>query len=411
MISVDDFRAEARGWLEANVPLRTIEDNPAVLFPERADEAGYVERSRHWQARVAEAGFTGITWPKAYGGRDLTPIHQIAWTQESARYDLPVEIFGIGIGMGGPTVLSWGTDEQKERWLRPMLRGEEIWCQLFSEPNAGSDVASVQTRAVRDGDEWVVNGQKVWTSGAHYSKWGMLIARSDPDVPKHGGMTYFIIDMEQPGVVVRPLRQMTGGSNFTEVFFDDARVPADAVLGSPGMGWSIAVTTLMNERASIGALGALAGASGNEALLRLLAEVARVTGVDPRSDPVMRDRAVDIMVRTRVLAFHAGRIIAKIERGEIPTAEGSVAKLAIGDLLDRIANFAVEAQGGRGMLAGADALAGGQWTLAFLGYPGIRIAGGTDEIMRNIIGERVLDLPREPRTDREPAFAQLAKNT
>lgn len=411
MISVEGFRIEARDWLAANVPLRTIDDNPAVVFPEHADEAGHVERSRHWQARIAEAGFAGITWPAAYGGRDLSPIHQIAWTQESARYDLPVEIFGIGIGMGGPTVLSWGTEAQKARWLRPMLRGDEIWCQLFSEPNAGSDIASVQTRAVRDGDEWVVNGQKVWTSGAHYSRWGMLIARSDPDVPKHAGMTYFIIDMEQPGVIVKPLRQMTGGSNFTEVFFDDARVPVDAVLGSPGMGWSIALTTLMNERASIGALGGLAGASGNEALLKLLAEVTRAAGADPLLDPVTRDRAVDIIVRTRVLAFHAGRIIAKIERGQIPTAEGSVAKLALGDLLDRLANFAVEAQGGRGMLSGSDALAGGQWTLAFLGYPGMRIAGGTDEIMRNIIGERVLDLPREPRTDREPTFAQLAKNT
>jgi len=410
MISVDDFRAEARGWLEAHVPRRSGDDNPAVLFTEHPDEAAYVAGSKAWQARLADAGYTGLTWPEEYGGRGLTPLHQIVWSQEAAQFDLPVGLFTIGIGMAGPTILTWGTEEQKTRWLRPMLRGEEVWCQLFSEPNAGSDLAGLQTRAVLDGDEWVINGQKVWTSGAQWSKWGMLLARSDPSVPKHQGITYFGIDMDQPGVEVRPLRQMTGGANFNEVYFTDARVPADGVIGSPGMGWSVGLTTLMNERTSIGALGGLAGLSGSDALIRLMGEITSRAGSNPTTDPVLRDRLAEIAVRTHVLQYHAGRIIAKLEKGEIPTAEGSVAKLALGALLDHVANFGIDSQGAHGMLAGEDALAAGQWALAFLGYPGLKIAGGTEEIMRNIIGERVLDLPREPRTDHGVPFAEVAKN-
>jgi alkylation response protein AidB-like acyl-CoA dehydrogenase len=323
-------------------------------------------------------------------------MQQIVWVQEAALYDLPLDIFNIGIGMAGPTILSWGTPEQKDRWLPPMLRGEEIWCQLFSEPNAGSDVAAVQTRAVRDGDEWVVDGQKVWTSGAQFSKWGMLLARTDPDAPKHNGLSYFGIDMDQSGVEVRPLRQMTGGASFNEVYLSEARVPNDALIGGPGMGWSVALTTLMNERTSIGAVGGLAGSSGSDALARLLDEVARATGLQPVTGPT-RDQLADLTIRTMVLQQHAGRIIAKLAQGQIPTAEGSAAKLLLSGLLERLANFAVEVQGPRGMLLGDDALAGGTWGLAFLGYPGVKIAGGSDEIMRNIIGERVLDLPREPK--------------
>ncbi|WKZ81604.1 MAG: acyl-CoA dehydrogenase family protein [Acidimicrobiia bacterium] len=397
MIGVEEFRAEARDWLAANVPLRSGDDNPAVLFPERRDEPAYVAEAKRWQRRIAEAGFAGITWPGEYGGRDLTTAHQVAWVREAAAYDLPLELFAIGVGMGGPTVLAWGTLEQKERWLRPMLRGDEIWCQLFSEPNAGSDVAGIQTRATADGDEWIVHGQKVWTSGAHLSRWGMLIARTDPEAPKHAGITYFILDMEQPGVEVRPLRQMTGGANFNEVFLDGARIPAAQMLGEPGMGWSVALTTLMNERTSIGALGGLSSGAGMAALRRLLGEVEDRLRADPMQDTVTRQALADIYVRARVLEFHGGRILAKMERGEIPTAEGSVAKLALGDLLERLASFGVGVQGSTGMLAGDDAIGDGQWTQVLLGWPGLRIAGGTDEIMRNVIGERVLGLPREPR--------------
>lgn len=410
MISVEDFRAEARGWLKANAPLRSGEDNPAILFPQRDDEAAYVAEARDWQERLFQAGFAGITWPAEYGGRDLTPVHQIVWVEESARYDIPVEIFGIGIGMGGPTILMWGTPEQKDRWLRPMLRGDEIWCQLFSEPNAGSDLAAVQTKAVLDGDEWVVDGQKVWTSGAHYSKWGMLLARTDPALPKHKGLSYFIIDMEQPGVESRPLRQMTGGSNFNEVFFDGARVPGECLVGEAGMGWSVALTTLMNERTSIGALSGIAGSSGQAALDRLRQELRRITGLDPCEHLPTRERLIDIAIRTRVLEVHSGRIIAKLTRGEIPTAEGSVAKLMITDLLQRVATFGIDSQEAHGMLAGDDGVSDGQWAEALLGYPGIRLAGGTDEIMRRTIGERVLGLPRGPQVGADLPFADLPRS-
>jgi alkylation response protein AidB-like acyl-CoA dehydrogenase len=405
---IEAFRAEARAWLGANATPRSGDENPAALFTEHSDEVAYVAEAKAWQQRLFDAGWAGITWPEEYGGRGLSQVHQIVWVQESARYDLPLEIFSIGLGMGGPTVLTWGTPEQKERWLRPMLRGEEIWCQMFSEPNAGSDVAAVQTRAVPDGDEWVVNGQKVWTSGAHYSKWGMLLARTDPDVPKHKGLTYFVIDMEQEGVEARPLRQMTGGANFTEVFLSGARVPADGLIGTPGMGWSVAITTLMNERTSIGALGGIAGGSGTTAVERLVSSIADRTGVDPAADETVRDRLAQIAIRARVLGYHSERIIAALAKGEIPTAEGSIAKLALTDLLERVANFGVDVQGPFGMLGGDDAL--GQWETAFLGYPGMRIAGGSDEIMRNIIGERVLDLPGEPRSDRDLPFREVPKS-
>jgi acyl-CoA dehydrogenase len=396
-LDLDEFRAEARTWLEANVPPRSADHNPAVLFAEVEDEAVMLERARRAQALLCDGGWAGITWPPEHGGRGLTPAHQVAWLQEAAPYDLPVGVFGIGIDMIGPTLLAWGDADQQQRWLRPMLRGDEIWCQLFSEPNAGSDVAAIQTRARLDGDEWVVNGQKVWTSGAQYSRWGALLARTDPEAAKHDGLTYFIIDMDQPGVQVRPLRQMTGATSFNEVFLADARMPADHVVGAVGAGWSVALTTLMFERTSIGGLAALAGSSGNAALERLLDEIRRRTGASPLGDPVTRMRLVDVAIRTRVLEQQARRILGRLSRGEIPTAEGSVAKLMLSALMERVGNLGVDAPGTLGMLGGDDGVAQGQWTLAFLGYPGIRIAGGTDEIMRNIIGERVLGLPREPR--------------
>ncbi len=410
MISVGDFQAEARAWLEANAPRRSGDDNPAILFSEKEDETALVAEARSWQAKIFDAGFAGITWPEAYGGRELSPIHHIVWVQEAAKYDLPLDIFNIGIGMGGPTIVTWGTEEQKQRWLRPMLEGKEIWCQLFSEPNAGSDLAGVQTRAVADGDEWIVTGQKVWTSGAHYSKWGMLLARSDPAVPKHKGLSYFIIDMDQPGVESRPLRQMTGGANFNEVFLDEARVSAENLVGGVGMGWSVALTTLMNERTSIGALSGAASSSGEAALARLRAEIEAATGADPADDGVLRERLVEIAIRSKVLAVHSERIIAKLTQGQIPTAEGSVAKLMITDLLRRVSSFGVDAQGPHGMLAADDGLVDGQWVEALLGYPGIRLAGGTDEIMRRTIGEQVLGLPREPQIGSDIPFADLPKN-
>lgn len=398
------FRARAAAWLSANVAKR-VDERALDLFGERDDDASHIADAQEAQARVFEAGFAGLMWPKEYGGRGLTPLHEIVWSQEASRFALPLEVFSVGLGMGGPTVITWGTEEQKARWLPPILRGEEIWCQLFSEPNAGSDVAAVQTRAIRDGEEWIVNGQKVWTSGAHYSKWGMLLARTDPNVPKHQGLSYFIIDMRQPGVEVRPLRQMTGGANFNEVYFTDARVPNDDLIGGEGMGWSVALTTLMNERMSIGALGALSGSGVFDAVVRLLDRIGQRTGRRPQDDPARRDELTELYVRGQVMRYNSQRIISKLARGEIPTAEGSVAKLFMTDLLRRLANFAVEVQGAPGVLDRDDAVDRATWSLAFQGYPGLRIAGGTDEIMKNIIGERVLGLPGEPRTDKGLPFS------
>jgi len=404
---VERFRAAARAWLEEHAPRRSGDHNPAALFVEHDDEERHLAEARRWQARLADAGWVGITWPTEYGGRGLSPAHQVVWSQEAAAFDLPVDVFGIGLGMAAPTILAWGTDAQKERWLPPLLRGEEIWCQMFSEPDAGSDVAAVTTRAILQGDEWVVNGQKMWTSGAHYSRWGLLLTRSDPGVPKHAGLTYLVIDMHQPGVTVRPLRQMTGGTNFTEVFFDDARVPDGQRLGEPGAGWTVAITTLMNERTAIGAVGGLAGDAAAAALLRLFDDLESLAGTNPALDPSIRERLVDVAIRGRVLRYHSERIVSALAEGRVPTAEGSVAKLALTDLLARVATLGIDAQGALGMLAGADAI--GDWGDAFLGYPGLRVAGGTDEIMRNVIGERVLGLPREPSVDKDIPFRELRR--
>src|SRR2546423_1658122 len=253
---------------------------------ELAETEDTLAQQKALQAKLYEAGFAGITWPAEYGGQGLTNRHQMIWAQESGGYELPT-IFTIGLGMCGPTVLTHGTEEHKERYIRPMLRGDEVWSQLFSEPGAGSDVASLQTRAIRDGDEWVVNGQKAWTSGAHYSDWGIGLARTDPDQPKHRGISMFILDFKAPGVTVKPLRQMTGGANFNEVFFDDLRIPHDYLLGDVNEGWRCAITTLMNERVAIGAGGGGGRAGGVDSLIR----AARRRGLD--KDPVMRQRLVD----------------------------------------------------------------------------------------------------------------------
>jgi alkylation response protein AidB-like acyl-CoA dehydrogenase len=376
------------------------------MFAEQPDETAFLGEARHWQARLADGGWAGITWPVEHGGRGLSPVHEIVWAQESAGFDLPVAIFGIGLGMGGPTVMTWGTDRQKQRWLEPLLRGEEIWCQLFSEPGAGSDVAGVSTRAVRDGDEWVVTGQKLWTSGAQYSRWGMLLARTNPTVPKHAGLSYFVIDMDQPGIEVRPLRQMTGGANFNEVFFDGARVHSDNMLGGEGLGWSVATTTLMNERLSIGRI--LIGSSGVFASVRRMLSDLDSTGDDSTGDGDAR-RVIDLYVRGEVLRFMTQRLVTKFARGEIPSAEGSATKLGLTAMLEALGNLVVDAQGAAGMLSGRDARDAGTWELTFLSYPGLKVAGGTDEVMKNLIAERVLGLPGEPRVDKDRPYEDLPR--
>jgi alkylation response protein AidB-like acyl-CoA dehydrogenase len=398
------FRAEARAWLEANAAPRGGGQDGG-LFAERADEAAYLARSREWQAKKYDAGWAGITWPKEYGGRGGTPIQQIIWNQEAANFDAPEAVFGIGIGMGGPTIMTHGSPEMKARLLPRLLRGDDIWCQLFSEPSAGSDVAASATRAVRDGDEWVVNGQKVWTSGAHYSQWGMLLARTDPDVPKHKGLTYFMLNMSTPGVEVRPLKQMTGGANFNEVFFTDVRIPDSDRVDAVGNGWRVALTTLMNERVSIGTGGSGGGVDVHR--LIALARKRMLHGRPAIEDPVIRQELMQLYLWSEGLRFTGYRVVTAISRGQIPGPEGSIGKLSAARLGTRAADLALAIMSGDGMLSGDDTESHGLWQLSLLGNPAMRIAGGSDEIQRNIIGERVLGLPGEPRVDKDVPFRDL----
>src|SRR5207302_4868521 len=322
---------------------------------------------------------------------------RIVWGQEAAAAGAPPTINIIGEGMAGPTIIAHGTEDQKQRYLKPLLKGDEIWCQLFSEPAAGSDVAAVTTRAVRDGDEWVVNGQKVWTSAAHYADFGILLARSNWDVPKHRGCTYFIVDMHAPGVTVRPLRQMTGGASFNEVFMDDVRIPDTMRVDAEGNGWAVAVTTLMNERMSIGV-----NLSGSGFGYDRVLEELRERGV--ADDANVRQLAAQLYIESKCLQYLGYRSVSKLMQGAIPGPEGSVAKLAITGLA-RKADRLLDA------LRGPGAMVRDRYTDMQLIIPALSIAGGPDEGLHNIIGERVLGLPGEPRVDKDVPFKDVPVGT
>ena len=389
------FRAEARAWLEeaADTPqARGIREGTPSL------DRDWVARAKPWQALLAENGWAGITWPADSGGRGGTPALAAIFVEESARAGLTANAFAVGIAMAGPTIIAHGTEAQRRRFLPPMLRGDEVWCQLFSEPGAGSDLAGLSTRAVRDGDEWVVNGQKVWTSGAHYSDLGILLARSDPDQPKHRGITYFLVDMHSPGVEVRPLRQMTGASHFSEVFLTDVRIPHDRVLGEVDGGWGVAMTTLANERTMMGG-----GSSGP--VVTDLIELARKLGVE--RDPLVRQGLGASWSRAEIMRYLGFRSRTRAGQGLPPGPEASVRKVFAAWNLKYNGELALRIQGAAGMLVGDDAPADGRWQQSFLGAPSIRIAGGSDEIQRNVMGERVLGLPSELRVDKGRPFRDL----
>ena len=394
------FRAEARDWLDAHaVPKGHPDDFSAGLWTDAYDENTYIARCREWQRTLFEGGWAGITWPKGHGGRGGRPIEQVIFNQEQARYGVSNGAFMISIGMAGPTILAHGTDDQRDRFLPPMLRGDELWCQLFSEPGAGSDLANLATRAERDGDEWVVNGQKVWTSSPDRARWGMLLARTDADVPKHRGISYFLLDMATPGIDVRPLRQMTGESHFSEVFLDHVRVPAVNLLGGEGEGWRVAQTTLDSERSSIaGGVGATPAA---------LVELAR--GVGATAHPLSRQRVVDAHIRFELLRFLRYRSQTALSHGRRPGAEASVMKLAYARYMKALTEAAVDLQGAHGMLAGAEGPGGTMWLRRFLHSPSLRIAGGSDQVQANIVGERALGLPAEPRDDKDMPYRELAQ--
>jgi alkylation response protein AidB-like acyl-CoA dehydrogenase len=374
--------------------------------PTEASTRRILADARKYQAALYDARLAGLTWPKAYGGQELPSRYQQVFNEEAAGYDLPVGPLTIGFGMCGPTILAVGTDTQKQRYIRPLLRADEIWCQLFSEPGAGSDVASLQTRAVRDGDEFLVSGQKVWTSGAHYADFGALLARTNVDVPKHRGLTMLIVDMHSPGITVRPLRQMNGGANFNEVFFDGARVPVVNVLGQIDQGWSAAITMLMNERVAIGAGGGARRVGGG---VKALIGLAQRRGV--ARDPVIRQRLVDLYIRQTVQDYVGLRIQSAVRAGRAPGPEGSIAKLAGAELSKRMADVAASIAGPSAQAwLPADGQAG-RWCSMITSTPGGSLAGGTNEVQRNIIGERVLGLPREPQVDRDVPFRSLLVGT
>jgi alkylation response protein AidB-like acyl-CoA dehydrogenase len=380
-----EFREEVSSWLEANHP-----------GPEPAGSLDEVMAFRRdWQQKLHAAGWAGISWPKEYGGRGATLIEQAIFVGESARLEAPSPANVLGLAMGGPVVIAHGSEEQKRRYLEPILTAEEIWCQGFSEPESGSDLASLKTRAVKDGDEWVVTGQKVWTTFAQYAKWCMLVARTDPDAPKHQGLTYFLMDMKQEGVQTRPLVQITGEGEFNEVFMEEARIPDENVVGGVGNGWTVAITTLMNERAGL-AFGAISQIQNSLGRLARLAEETSVNGRSAAQDPVYRQRVAQLHIEAEAMRLNAYRGLTKTMQSGIPGPEGSLGKWQWADINQRITELALDIEGASAMLArGAEhAVADGAWQYGFLRSRANSIEGGTTDILKNIIAERVLGLPR-----------------
>jgi alkylation response protein AidB-like acyl-CoA dehydrogenase len=367
------FRDELRGWLA---------DNPPAPQPSEGGEDAHYAWRRDWQRRLYDAGWAAPAWPAEYGGRGASLTESAIYFEELglARVPLPANV--LGLLLGGPTLMVWGTDEQKERYLAPILSAEEIWCQGFSEPDAGSDLAALKTRAVKDGDEWVVTGQKVWTSAAQYSKWCMLVARTDPDSPKHKGLTYFLMDMEQDAVQVRPLRQITGEAEFNELFIEEARIPDANVVGGVGNGWKVALTTLMNERAGLGFL--------LQVRLRQLLDDTRVLARERGllKDPLYADALAEMHIRCESIRLLAWKGLSDIERYGQPGPEGSLVKWLWSDTNQRLTSLAAE-------IAGPEALINGtSWSYELLRARGNTIEGGTTEVLKNIVAERVLGLPR-----------------
>ena len=389
------FRAEVRAWFARPDVQREVR-NFKGLTPD--DDLDWVAVAKVWQRFLADEGWACITWPVEYGGRGGTATQAAIFAEESARVGAFGATFAVGLSMAGPTIIAHGTGEQKRRYLPPMLRGDEVWCQLFSEPGAGSDLAGLSTRAVRDGDEWVVDGQKVWTSGAHFSDWGILLTRTDRDRPKHRGITYFLLDMRATGIEVRPLRQITGTAHFNEVFLTGVRIPHANVLGEVNGGWAVAMTTLANERTFMGSHSRSLGYAD-------LAALARDHRVDDHA--VVRQGIAGSFTRAQLARYTNIRVRTQTSRGLPPGPEVSIAKLAAAWNLKRNGELALAIEGADGMLRADDAPAGGAWQQSFLGAPAIRIAGGSDEIQRNVIGERVLGLPAEPRVDKTLPFRDL----
>ncbi len=389
------FRAEARTFLQANAEPKS-RARPVLRLGDLGGDA--VAQCKAWQAKKADAGFAAITWPKRFGGREASPILQVIYHQEEENYAVPRGLFEIGLGMCIPTMMAYAQPEQLDRYVRPALRGEEVWCQLFSEPAGGSDLAALRTRAERDGDDWVINGQKIWTSGAHLSDFGIIVVRTDPNVPKHAGLSFFFLDMRSPGIEIRPIHQMSGASHFNEVFFTDVRVPDAQRLGAVGQGWQVSLTTLMNERLAVGEV--------HRPDVEDLLELARALMLS--GNGAVRERIADWYARTQGLKFTRFRTMTALSRGQTPGPENSIHKLVNASKLQDIASYGLDLMGMAGLVMDDDlAEAYAMFQQALLSSPSARIAGGSDEILRNIIAERVLGLPADIRVDKDRPFSQV----
>ena len=386
------FRDEVRSWLKGNLPSEWTDRVRAGSDVPRPEAYEFL---RTWQRKMYEAGFVGLTWPREYGGRGKSFMEEMILQEEIATARAPGVLNILAIGMAGPTIIAYGTEEQKKRYPPKMLSCEEIWCQGYSEPNAGSDLAALQTRAVKDGEDYVVNGQKVWTSLAHVADWMMLLARTNPSAPKHKGITYFLLDMKSPGITVKPLRQLTGDAEFNEVYFDNVRIHESQILGGLDNGWAVGLTTLMYERLALG--------FGLQVRLRIaldgLVELARRTkrnGGVASQDPTVRQKLAQLWIETEVFKYTGARAITKLLKGELPGPEASTGKMMWVEGHQRLQELAMEIQGPYSQLTkGSDwAVAGGLWQHTFLRSRANSVEGGTTEIQKNIIGERVLGLPK-----------------
>lgn len=402
------FRTEARAWLEQNAKPRNA-GNSLVVNQETGDFIKELPIARAWQAKKYDGGFGAIYFPKDVGGRGGTSLQNMIFMQEEGKFDVPATNHFMIVNRGCCSLLmKYGSAEHKEKLIRPSLRSDLIWCQLFSEPGAGSDLAGVRTRAARDGDDWVVNGQKIWTSNAHLADYGVLVARTDPTVPKHKGLSFFIIDMKSPGIEKRPIKQLTGGSNFNEVFLNDVRIPDSNRLGDINGGWKVIVSFLAGERSNIAIKELQPVIDG---LIRLAGQ-AEIDGVPAIKDGAVRERIASYYIREAGVRFTVQRMLTALSRNVEPGPEIAIGKLVLGSLVQEMTSFALELMQSHGVVMDAEfAPVDGVWQTEWLGSVVDRLGGGTDEIMRNVIGERILGLPEDVRVDKNIPFNQLSAAT
>ncbi|MEL7199837.1 MAG: acyl-CoA dehydrogenase [Pseudomonadota bacterium] len=400
-----EFRAEARDWLAQNAPVELKHHLDTSVFGTKVSigDQDPIAASKAWQKKKADNGWAALMWPKQFGGRGATPMERIIWSQEEGVFGKLSSMFNIGIGMCGPTMIAYASEEQKRRYLPKLASGEEVWCQLFSEPGSGSDLAGLRTQAVKDGDDWVINGQKIWTSGAHYSDFGILLTRTDPSVVKHKGLTMFFVDMRSEGIDVRPLKQLNGDSSFNEVYFDNVRVPDAQRLGEVGEGWKVSLTTLMAERMAMGG-GIPTGLPDFIELVRNLALDQEAAA--ERAD--VRSRLADFHIRAAGLQNVGVRAMNVIAKGGTPGPENSIGKLVAAGLMQEMTKYAMDLQGLGAVIDDPEIAVGrSRFQAMLLRSPAIRIEGGTDQILRNIIAERVLGLPEGTRADKGLAFNEI----